>query len=131
MSNSKIAAALATKLNTLNLPTHWENSSFTPVAGQIYVSESLLQGATIPIGTATGSSDELGGIYQVLVYAPMDAGKGAGRAVADTVSAAFQRGARLTYQGVTVTIQSVSQSAAFISGDRFVIPVSIAYRSFS
>lgn len=131
MSNSKIAAALATKLNTLNLPTHWENSSFTPVAGQIYVSESLLQGSTIPIGIATGSSDELGGIYQVLVYAPMDAGKGAGRAVADTVSAAFQRGARLTYQGVTVTIQSVSQSAAFISGDRFVIPVSIAYRSFS
>jgi hypothetical protein len=131
MSNSKIAAALATKLNTLNLPTHWENSKFTPVAGQIYVSESLLQGATIPIGIATGSSDELGGIYQVLVYAPMDAGKGAGRAVADTVAAAFQRGARLTYQSVTVTIQSVSQSAAFISGDRFVIPVSIAYRSFS
>jgi hypothetical protein len=29
-----------------------------------------------------------------------------------------------------VTIQSVSQSAAFISGDRFVIPVSIAYRAF-
>jgi len=131
MSNSKIAAALATKLSTLNLPTHWENSSFTPVAGQIYVSESLLQGTTIPIGIATGSSDELGGIYQVLVYAPMDAGKGAGRAVADTVTAAFQRGARLTYQSVTVTIQSVSQSAAFISGDRFVIPVSIAYRSFS
>jgi hypothetical protein len=130
MSNSKIAAALATKLNTLNLPTHWENSSFTPVAGQIYVSESLLQGTTIPIGIATGSSDELGGIYQVLVYAPMDAGKGAGRAVADTVTAAFQRGTRLTYQSVTVTIQSVSQSAAFISGDRFVIPVSIAYRAF-
>ena len=65
------------------------------------------------------------------VYAPMDAGKGAGRTVADTVSAAFQRGDRFTYSSVTVTIQSVSQSAAFISGDRFVIPVSIAYRSFS
>lgn len=130
MSNSQIAAALATQLDTLNLPTHWENTSFTPVAGQIYVSESLLQGATIPIGIATGSSDELGGIYQVLVYAPMDAGKGAGRTVADTVSAAFQRGARFTYNSVTVTIQSVSQSAAFISGDRFVIPVSIAYRAF-
>lgn len=130
MSNSQIAAALATQLDTLNLPTHWENTSFTPVAGQIYVSESLLQGVTIPIGIATGSSDELGGIYQVLVYAPMDAGKGAGRTVADTVAAAFQRGDRFTYSSVTVTIQSVSQSAAFISGDRFVIPVSIAYRAF-
>jgi hypothetical protein len=130
MSNSQIAAALATQLDTLNLPTHWENSNFTPVAGQIYVSESLLQGRTIPIGIATGSSDELGGIYQVLVYAPVDAGKGAGRDVADTVAAAFQRGDRFTYSSVTVTIQSVSQSAAFISGDRFVIPVSIAYRAF-
>jgi hypothetical protein len=131
MTNSKIAAALATQLDTLDLPTHWENSNFTPVAGQIYVSESLLQGATIPIGIATGSSDELGGIYQVLVYAPMDAGKGAGRTVADTVAGAFQRGARLVYDDYTVTIQSVSQAAAFISGDRWVIPVSIAYRAFS
>jgi hypothetical protein len=36
MINTKISAALATQLNTLNLPTHWENSKFTPTAGQIY-----------------------------------------------------------------------------------------------
>lgn len=131
MNNAKIAAALATQLDTLNLPTHWENSNFTPPAGQVYLSESLLQGTTIPIGIAAGSSDELGGIYQVLVYAPMDAGKGAGRTTADTVAAAFQRGARLVYDGYTVTIQNVSQAAAFQSGDRWVIPVSIAYRAFS
>ena len=131
MSNSKIAAALATQLDTLNLPTHWENSNFTPPAGQVYLSESLLQGLTIPIGISAGSTDELGGIYQVLVYAPMDAGKGGGRDAADTVAGAFQRGARLTYDGFTVTIQSVSQAAAFISGDRWVIPVSVSYRAFT
>lgn len=131
MINSKISAALATQLNTLDFPTHWENSKFTPAAGQIYLSESLLTGDTIPVGVASAASDEFGGIYQVLVYAPMDANKGEARLVADQVSAAFERGDRLTYDGVTVTIQRTTQNPAFVSGDRWVIPVSVTYRAFA
>jgi len=131
MINSKISAALATKLNTLGLPTHWENAKFTPTNGQIYLSESLLSGDTNPVGVSSAASDEFGGVYQVLVYAPLDANKGQARATADTVAAAFQRGDRLTYGGITVTIQRTTQNPAFISGNRFVIPVSVTYRAFS
>lgn len=130
MSLTDIGAALSTQLATLNLPTAWENSHFKPTAGQVYLAESLIAGNTIPVGIASQASDEYGGIYQVLVYAPADAGKGIARSTADTVAAAFVRGDRLVYNGVTVTIQSTSQAAGFMSGDRFVVPVSVAYRAF-
>lgn len=130
MSLTNIGAALSTQLATLNLPTAWENSRFKPTAGQVYLAESLIAGNTIPVGIAAQASDEYGGIYQVLVYAPADAGKGIARSTADAVAAAFVRGDRLVYDGVTVTIQSTSQAAGFMSGDRFVVPVSVAYRAF-
>ena len=130
MSLTKIGAALSTQLATLNLPTAWENSRFKPTVGQVYLAESLIAGSTIAVGFANQASDEYGGIYQVLVYAPADAGKGIARSTADTVAAAFVRGDRLVYDGVIVTIQSTSQAAGFMSGDRFVVPVSVAYRAF-
>ena len=130
MSLTKIGAALSTQLATLKLPTAWENVPFKPTSGQAYLAESLIAGNTIPVGFANQASDEFGGIYQVLVYSPSDVGKGVGRATADTVAAAFVRGQRITYGGVTVTILSTSQSAAFMSGERWVVPVSITYRAF-
>lgn len=129
MINTKISAALAAQLNKVNLPTHWENAKFTPVADQIYLSESLLTGETLPLGVASTSSNEFGGVYQVLVYAPLDANKGPARSAADTVSSAFKRGKRLTFDGVTVTILRTSQSPAFVSGNRWVIPISVTYRA--
>lgn len=130
MSLTKIGAALSTQLATLDLPTAWENSRFKPTAGQVYLAEKLISGDTIAVGFASQASDEYGGIYQVLVYAPADAGKGIARSTADTVAAAFVRGDRLTYEDVTVTIQSTSQAVGFMSGDRFVVPVSVSYRSY-
>jgi len=130
MSLTKIGAALSTQLATLNLPTAWENSRFKATAGQVYLAEKLIAGETIAVGFASAASDEYGGIYQVLVYAPADAGKGVARSTADTVAAAFVRGDRLTYEDVTVTIQSTSQAVGFMSGDRFVVPVSVSYRSY-
>lgn len=131
MINTKISAALASQLDTLDYPTHWENSKFKPLPGVIYLSESLLTGDTVPVGVSSAASDEFGGVYQVLVYAPMDANKGPARAAADEVAAAFQRGDRLTYDGVTVTIQRTTQNPPFVSGDRWVIPISVTYRAFA
>lgn len=130
MSLTKIGAALSSKLATLNLPTAWENSRFKPTAGQVYLAESLIAGNTIAVGIAAQASDEFGGVYQVLVYAPADTSKGIARSTADAVAAAFVRGDRLVYEGVTVTIQSTSQGAGFMSGDRFAVPVSVSYRAF-
>lgn len=131
MSNQAIAAALATQLDTLNLPTQWENAPFTPTAGVVYVAEALLPGPTLSVGVAGASSDEFGGIYQVTVYAPLGGTKGAGAAVAKDVADAFPKASQLTYDGVTVHILRTSQAPAFTSGDRWAIPVSVTYRAFA
>jgi len=131
MSNQAIAAALATQLNTLDLPTQWENAPFTPTAGTTYVAEAILPGPTLSVGVSGSSSDEFGGIYQVLVYAPLGGTKGDGLAVAKDVADAFPKASQLTYDGVTVIILRTSQGAAFTSGDRWVVPVSVTYRAFA
>lgn len=131
MSNQAIAAALATQLDTLNLPTQWENAPFTPTADEVYVAEALLTGPTLSVGVAIASSDEFGGIYQVTVYAPLGGTKGAGLAVAQDVADAFTKGLKLTYDGLTVIILRTSQAPAFQSGDRWAIPVSVTYRAFA
>lgn len=131
MSNQAIAAALATQLDTLNLPTQWENLPFTPTAGVTYVAEALLSGPTLSVGVSGASSDEFGGIYQVLVYAPLGGTKGEGLAVAKSVIDAFPKALKLTYDGLTVTILRTSQGTAFITGDRWAIPVSVTYRAFA
>lgn len=131
MSTANIRAALATRLNTLGLPTAWENSNFKPTAGQVYVAEALLPNETLSVGVSSTSADNFGGIYQVLVYAPAGATKGAAVAVAEQVVGAFPKGASLTYSGVTVRVLRVSQAPSLMSGDRYVIPVSVTYRAFA
>ena len=131
MSNQAIAAALATQLNTLDLPTQWENAPFTPTAGVVYVAEALLTGPTLSVGVGSTSSNEFGGIYQVTVYAPLGGTKGAGLAVAQDVADAFTKGLKLTYDGLTVIILRTSLAPAFPSGDRWAIPVSVTYRAFA
>lgn len=131
MSNASIRAALATQLNTLGISTAWENSNFKPTAGQVYLAEALLPSETLSVGVSSTSSDNFGGIYQVLVYSPAGGGKGAAVAAAEQVVAAFPKGASLTYSGVTVRILRASQNPALMDGERYVIPVSINYRAFS
>lgn len=131
MSNANIRAALATRLNTLGLPTAWENSNFKPTAGQVYLAETLLPNETLSIGVSSTSADNFGGIYQVLVHAPAGAGKGAAVSAAEQVAAAFPKGASLTYDGVTVRVLRVSQAPSLMNGERYVIPVSVTYRAIS
>lgn len=131
MSNQAIAAALATQLNTVDLPTQWENAPFTPPAGEVYLAETLLPGPTLSVGVSGTSSNEFGGIYQVTVYAPLGGTKGAGLGAAQAVAEAFPKALQLTYDGITVIVLRTSQAPAFASGDRWAIPISVTYRAFA
>lgn len=129
MSNQTIAAALASRLAALALPTQYENSAFTPVAGVVYLSEALLPSTTVAVGVSTTSSDEFSGIYQVTVHAPKGGTKGPGMAAAKAIQDQFPRGLELVRDGIKVTVLRSSQAPGFIDGDRWLIPVSIDYRA--
>lgn len=123
----KIAAALATRLNTLNLPTHWENGPpYTPPATTAYLKESFLPGEAMPFGI--WQADILGGIYQVTVMAKKGSTKGGSIAEVDAVLGAFPRGVRLAHDGQSVTVLTSWRSGGFESGDRWAVPISIRFR---
>jgi hypothetical protein len=128
VSEQTVAAALASRLATLSLPTEYENSPFTPVAGQTYLKESFLVGDRIAVGLA--QTDAIVGVYQVLVMAPRDGTKGPGMMTAKLVEAAFQRGLRLVREGITVAIMQTSQGAAMMAGDRWAVPVRVEFRAY-
>ncbi len=130
MSNAAIFSALSTRLATLNLPTQWENSQFVPTANQTYLAEAFLPAATVPVGIASTAAQELFGIYQVMVMSPKGGTKGPAKVATGQVLAAFPRGLRLTYSGVTVTIMRSYLGPSIMQGDRYATPVSIDYRAF-
>lgn len=132
MSDQAINAALAARLQVLGMPTAFENASFTPAVGALYLEENFLPGETTPVGVASTSSDVFTGIYQVTVLAPLGGTKGPGMAAAKQVAEHFPRGMRLTHaSGLKVTILRASQGPGFKRNDRWAIPVSIRYRSIA
>lgn len=139
MSHKIVNAALASRLKTMGLPTHFENAQFTPVSGTLYLSEAYLPADTDSVGVAFDSSREFRGIYQVSVMAPRDAAKGAGLTVAQQVQDHFDRRTFLDASGAKVSMTSpakvvhcerVDQFSALLSGDRWMIPVRVRFRGF-
>jgi hypothetical protein len=131
MIHQTIAAALASRLSLLNLPTQYENSAFTPVAGVVYLSEAILPSTTLAVGLANTAADEYSGIYQVTVHAPKGGSKGPGMAAAKSIQDQFQRGLELVRDGIKVTVLRCSQAPALTDGDRWLIPVSVDYRALT
>ena len=133
MSHRKISAALSTHLSTMpSLPSvAWENAPFDPVAGTVYLSENYLPATTTEVGLADDSSNQFIGVYQISVHASAGAYKLEAQTLADSVVAHFSRGTLLTYDAQNVRIEVSSIANAIQDGDRYMIPVSINWRSFA
>ena len=133
MSHRKISAALSTHLAAMpSLPSvSWENAPFEPVAGTVYLSENYLPATTTEVGIADDSSNQFIGVYQVSVHANSGDYKLEAQTLADNVTAHFARGTSLTYEGQSVRIEVSSIANALQEGDRYMIPVSINWRSFA
>lgn len=131
MSYTNISAAFATRLNGLSssYSIGFENQSFDPPANEAYLVESLNPTVVAALGLKNSGTDALEGFYQVLCYAPAGSTKGAAFAAADAVEGQFARGLRLTQNGVTASVLRSERSPGFVSGDRFVVPVTIYYRA--
>lgn len=128
-----IANALSLHLAALDSPTpviQFENAPPVNAPAGVFYVEAFLPAETIPVGLADDSSDDNNGLYQVTVMAPRDQFKAAGNNAAEAVIAHFRR-AVLTNGDARVKIHRAYRSSAFLSGDRWAIPVTIGYRSFS
>lgn len=130
MSQELIRQAFETRLQTWataqGLDVAWENTDFEPETDQAYVRPTLL-----PAPTAQLFLDQTGrsyrGIFQVLLNMPLGTGPGTGEALVASLDASFA--GTFTQGSITVTLISPMCAApALPSSDRYVIPVSAAYR---
>jgi len=131
VSYTDVSAAMATRLSGVSggYAIQYENQSFNPPAGAVYLSANLNPTGVVPVALRSGGTDALEGFYQVLCYAPAGLNKGAALAAAGAVEARFTRGLRLMSGGTTVAVLRVERSTGFRSGDRFVVPVSVYFRA--
>jgi len=129
MSNLKIRQALEVKLASIQpqLPTAWENNSFSPVTGQPY-QEAYLLFAKPENPTMGDNFYRQRGVFQVtLRYAqnkgPLEAGLRA-----EVLRAAFHRGLSVVSDGVKTTIDETPEiSEGRNIEDRYVIVVRIRF----
>lgn len=125
-----ISSALDAHTNLLALPTAWENKSFEPVTGQLYLRATLLPAGTEPTGFSDASDEHIG-VYQVDVIAPSGKGKGEAMTVADQVADHFKRDTALTANNTKVTVTTVSRTTGRRDGAYFIIGIEVRYRSFT
>ena len=133
MSVQKIQSALEKHLATMagNLPTAFENEPFTPPTGQPYQRIYLL--VNTPVDHAvTMDVTEQRGLFQVSLYFPEGAGRGAAQAYAEALAQHFKPVQTLANGALKVELASTVQVGSGSQDDGcWSIPVKVRWRSFS
>ena len=133
MSYKTIQAALEKKLATISpaIATAYENLPYTPTVGTPYQRVNLLPNATAD-RAISADVREYFGLFQVTLFYPAGNGRGLAQARADAIDAAFKPVQRLTESSTIVEITESAQVAGgYQDGDRWVVPITIRWRSFA
>lgn len=128
-----ISAALDGQLNTMVglPPVAWENVTYEPVMGTLYLRPTNIPGDTTQATMGDSGQDFTIGIYQVDVFAPSGGGKNSAVVMADLVADQFKRGSDLTYNTRVVTVTSARRGVASQEDGWYMLPVEIVYKSFT
>lgn len=124
-----IRKALEVRLAALlpALPTAYEATDFIPVAGVAYQRANMIYAQPDNQTLGCQRRRELG-IFQVSLCYPNSSGNAAAQARADLTIEHFKRGLTLSNGGVNVLVtQTPSKSTFGVSGDRYIVVVSISY----
>lgn len=113
----------------------WENKPLTEAERAdlaIWIRPTLLPGDTIPDTIGSAGSDLNVGIYQIDVFTRSGSTKKTAIEMADKIALQFKHGTKLTYNGVTVEIKTVSIRPAFNDKNGwYMLIVEIVYYSFT
>lgn len=132
----QIEQALNQKLNTYaigkSIPVEWDfyNDGTEPSLTGIHFRQNLLPADVSVTGMEDSGLNDHDGIYQIMICSQSGGPSGALKAEVDSVLTEFKRGQRVTYSGVTVIIEGISNAQPLYSEAYVKVPVSINYRAF-
>jgi len=113
-------------------PVAWENRSFTPVMGTLYLRPTLIPGDVSQATLGDSGTDMHVGLYQIDVFAEAGRGKRSAIEMADQLADHFKRGTVITYNSRTIRIQNASRQAGINNADGwYQIPVIISYSAYT
>jgi len=126
---SDVLSALDQRLSTLTdaPPIAWQNITYEPVDGTLWIRPTLLPADTIGATLSTSGTDEQKGLYVVDVFAPAFEGKNEALAIADAVADHFKPVTELTYNTRLVRCISVSIGAPTNVDNWYQVPILINY----
>ena len=131
MSLSLIRQAFEKRLAQLSpaLSTAFENVQFTPVPNVPYQRVNLLPAA--PDNSIQGATNYFErGLFQITLCYPQGVGAGAAEANAQLLRTHFKRGSALLEEDLTITvIETPKVAPARLEGDRYEIPISVAFQA--
>jgi len=130
MSQELIRKAFETRLKTWadsqGLEVAWENVSYEPTEDQPFIRAFLLPARTRQLFLDQTGRD-FRGVFQINLDMPLGTGPGTGEALISSLDAFFT--GSFTQGSIRVTLVSpMSAAPALPVADRYVIPVSAAYR---
>jgi len=110
---SGIEDALHYRLNALGLsaPIAWPGAAFQPVVGQTYVAPSILPNRTDYAAVGSNSPRRHRGLYQVIIYSPINEGSLPAAEIADQIIEQFA-GVTIDKNSLRVRIGSFDGSPA-------------------
>jgi hypothetical protein len=129
MSVVKISAAFEKKLATIasNLATAYENVSYSPVEGIPYQRVRLLPAAPENPTLGDGYYREVG-FFEIILFYPINKGRGAAQLKAEAIKAHFARGLAMTESGLTVKVMRTPIVGSAVQDDKnYILPISINY----
>jgi hypothetical protein len=129
MSIAKISAAFEKKLATIasNLDTAFENVPFTPVDGTPFQRVRLLPSMPENPTLGDGYYREVG-YFEIILFYPLNKGRGSAQTKAEAIKAHFYRGLAMTESGLTVKVMRTPMVGVAMQDDKhYIVPVSINY----
>jgi hypothetical protein len=131
MSLLKISAAFEKKLKALdtNFPTALENLPYTPVTGTAYQRIRVLP-ATPENPTVGSNYHREVGFCEIVLFYPINAGRGAAQTKAEAIKNHFPRNLSLTEDSQVIKIdRTPTLNVPVQVDDRYCIPITISYYS--
>ena len=129
---SSIQAALDARLANLidSPPVAWDNTSFTPQAGILWLSPHLLPGEPGLAGLGEQGLQRLRGIYQVNLFTPAGQGTGAASQLVDRLCALFPPGLDLSQGELVITCRKSGPAPAQRQGLWRLLPLRVWWWCF-
>jgi len=110
------------------IPTVYENTSYTPVVGTAYAELRMLPNDKTAY--TVSDVDETDGIFRIILRYPANAGAMAAKIKAQDIAEYYTIGSQVEYDGQSAIITGFSRQEGFPETGWYKIIVSIRYRAF-